>query len=299
MADLLRLRAFVAVVDHGGYSAAARYLHLAQPTVSHHVRELEKSLNVTLLRYEQRMVRLTPAGHEVYRSARLVLREHSAMVEALTDLRRGRRGRVRLGASLAFEQQHFFDKIIAPFSAANRDILLSLRFGHSGRQAQGVVDRELDLAYVIKWELPGDIHFEPLHTAELTFLAPRDHPLTRKKVVSIDDVADAGIITAPLDSVESAYYQQVLRSAGLNGNPSVAEVDGMQARMLAADAGLGIVPTFIPAYAHASESDRLVPLAVDCTRVEVEIGLALRVGHVPSDSVQTLARWLRQATRAQ
>ena len=67
--DLFRLLVFVTVVDRNGYSAAARQLHLAQPTISHHVSELEKAFNTELLHYQQRSVHLTAAGQEVYRPA--------------------------------------------------------------------------------------------------------------------------------------------------------------------------------------------------------------------------------------
>ncbi len=47
--DLRRLRLFLAVVDHGGFTAAAAAEHVAQPAVSLAVRELEAELGATLL----------------------------------------------------------------------------------------------------------------------------------------------------------------------------------------------------------------------------------------------------------
>lgn len=296
--DLFRLRVFITVVERNGYSAAARHLHLGQPTVSHHVAELQKALGSELLTYEQRAIHLTPAGREVYRSALLMLREQESLQESLNDLRHGRRGRVRLGASIAFEQRYFLDQVIAPFCRAHPGTLLSLRFGHSGQYAQAVLDREVDLAYVINWQLPPEASFEPLHKAPIRFLVPRSHPLAMQESVVVEDIAEAGLIAGPLTSLESMYYRQILRESGITGDHSVIEVDGMQARVLAAEAGLGVVATFIPHYATGTIMAPLVELSVIGPTAEVEIGLVRRPGDDGPESVNALANWLHHLTSA-
>jgi len=188
--DLFRLRVFVTVVDRNGYSAAARLLNLAQPTVSHHVSELERACGTELLHYRTRAVHLTEAGQEIYRTALVMLAEQDRLADSLGDIKKGRGGRIRLGASMSFEQRYFFEHVIAPFRRAHDGTLLSLRFGHSRREAQAVLDRELDLAYVIRWHLPADAVFEPLQQVRLTFFASPGHRLAGR-----GSVTAAGILT--------------------------------------------------------------------------------------------------------
>ena len=291
--DLFRLLVFVTVVDRNGYSAAARHLHLAQATVSHHVAGLEKSLGTELIRYRQGAISLTVAGHEVYRVAKVMLREQDRLGLFLDDLRFGRSGRVRLGASMAFEQEYFFRKVIAPFCAAHPEVFLSLRFGHSRGHAQAVLDNELDVAYGIRWHLPPEVDFEPLHQARFTFLAARNHPLAAKASVTVDEIAAAGLITAPQTSIESTYYNQVLLDCGLTPGQSAMEVDGLQARLLAADAGLGVLGTFIPAYAGDAARGPMLALPVEGRLPEVSIGLIRRQEEPLPAGAETLANWLR------
>jgi DNA-binding transcriptional LysR family regulator len=291
--DLFRLLVFVTVVDRNGYSAAARHLHLAQATVSHHVAGLEKSLGTELIRYRQGAISLTVAGHEVYRVAKVMLREQERLGLFLDDLRFGRSGRVRLGASMAFEQEYFFRKVIAPFCAAHPEVFLSLRFGHSRGHAQAVLDNELDVAYGIRWHLPPEVDFEPLHQARFTFLAARNHPLAAKASVTVDEIAAAGLITAPQTSIESTYYNQVLLDCGLTPGQSAMEVDGLQARLLAADAGLGVLGTFIPAYAGDAARGPMLALPVEGRLPEVSIGLIRRQEEPLPAGAETLANWLR------
>ncbi|MFC4948186.1 LysR family transcriptional regulator [Pseudonocardia sp. GCM10023141] len=292
--DLFRLLVFVTVVDRNGYSAAARQLHLAQSTVSHHVSELERACNAELLQYKERSVHVTAAGHEVYQTALVMLAEQDRLGRSLGDLRQGRVGRVRLGASMALEQRHFLNDVIAPFCHANGGTTLSLRFGHSRREAQAVLDRELDLAYVIRWHLPDDAHFEYLHGAELAFLVARDHPLAAAATVTVEDIAAAGLITAPMYGAESYYYREVLRERGISGEQSTLEVDGLQARGLAAAAGLGVMAAFVPRHLSAPPFEALVALPVAGDAVTVELGLVRRETDDRSPATEALAAWLRR-----
>ncbi|HEX4725668.1 MAG TPA: LysR family transcriptional regulator [Pseudonocardiaceae bacterium] len=292
--DLFRLRVFVTVVDRNGYSAAARLLNLAQPTVSHHVSELERACGTELLRYQERAVHLTAAGREIYRTALVMLTEQDRLADSLGDIRQGRGGRIRLGASMSFEQKHFFEHVIAPFRRAHEGTLLSVRFGHSRREAQAVLDRELDLAYVIRWHLPGDARFEPLQEVRLTFFASPGHPLAARESITAAEIAKAGLITAPLLGIEAGVYRESLREFGLTGDHSVLEVEGLQARLLATAAGLGVIATFVPDDSGAAAFGELVPLPVEGTPTALEVGLVRRADDPRSPSTDELANWLRE-----
>ncbi len=294
--DLTRLRVFATVVSRGGYSAAARELDLAQATVSHHVKQLEKELGATLLRYENRAIHLTPAGEETFHSAQALLREEEELRRAVRDAQQGRRGRVRLGATLALEQRSFFRNVVAPFCRDHEGVLLSLRFGHSRTQANDVLDGELDLAYVIDWHLPTDVPFEPLHEAVLRFLVPPGHPLTTRGTVTVEDIADAGLISAPLTSVEALYYHQLLSERGFADHRPVLELDGIQARILATRAGLGVVATFCLDESDEDVFGGLVALNVEGPETRVAMGLVTGHEGPRSPGAQELAAWLRRSS---
>lgn len=97
--NLDQLRTLVTIADLGTFSAAAQALHLAQPTVSLHVSELESRLGATLLTRGGRRAELTPAGAVLVDRSRVLLRESDEAVEAVQRHVQGQTGRVRLGAS--------------------------------------------------------------------------------------------------------------------------------------------------------------------------------------------------------
>jgi DNA-binding transcriptional LysR family regulator len=295
--SLLRLRVFAAVAEQGGYSAAARHLMLSQPTVSFHVQALERGFETTLLAYRGRRVHLTPAGEALYALARRTLRDAEAMTAQMASLRAGRAGRVRLGASIAFEQAFFFRRVIAPFARAHDGIDLSLRFGTSRQIAEAVRTGDADLGYVMHHHMPAGMRYVPLHGSRIAFFISASHPLTAQPRPTADVVGEAGLITAPLDSAEWEYYGNALRGIGLRRYRVALEVSGIQARILAAQAGLGVLVVFWPRYAGQVTLPGLsaVPVAGDQPGGP-EFGLVERASEPVMRPVAAVAEWLREVT---
>ena len=97
--NLDQLRTLVAIADLGTFSAAAKALHLAQPTVSLHISELESRLGTRLVVRGSRRITPTAAGGALVERARQLLRDADEAVDAVRRQAEGRTGRVRLGTS--------------------------------------------------------------------------------------------------------------------------------------------------------------------------------------------------------
>ena len=87
------------VADRGSFAAAAQALHLAAPTVTLHVAELESRLGTRLLVRARSGVTPTRVGLQAVARARRLLAEADALVDELRAEVGGRSGRVRVGAS--------------------------------------------------------------------------------------------------------------------------------------------------------------------------------------------------------
>src|SRR5512139_2607953 len=97
--NLDQLRTLVAIAELGSFAAASRALHLAPPTVSLHVSELESRLGAPLLLRNRGQVVPTSAGAALIERARRLLAEADAALEDVQRQVQGRAGRVRVGAS--------------------------------------------------------------------------------------------------------------------------------------------------------------------------------------------------------
>jgi DNA-binding transcriptional LysR family regulator len=90
---------FVKVVEHGGFSSAARQLNLATSVVTTHVKSLEERLGVRLLNRTTRNVSLTKAGRAYYERCVQILSEIEDAEEAAQVLQSKPRGVLRLNTS--------------------------------------------------------------------------------------------------------------------------------------------------------------------------------------------------------
>ncbi len=97
--SLDQLRTLVTIADLGSFAAAARSLHLAAPTVSLHVAELESRLGAALLLRQRQRVVPTGVGQGLVERARRLLADADAALDEVARQVEGRAGRVRLGAS--------------------------------------------------------------------------------------------------------------------------------------------------------------------------------------------------------
>lgn len=97
--NLDQLRTLVTIAELGSFAAAARTLHLAAPTVSLHVSELESRLGAALLLRQRQRVVPTGVGQTLVEHARRLLADVDAALDDVGRQVEGKAGRVRLGAS--------------------------------------------------------------------------------------------------------------------------------------------------------------------------------------------------------
>lgn len=93
MLDIVRLRVIAAIAEHGSVTKAAKHLHYAQPSVSHHLARLEAETGARLVQRVGRGIRLTPEGELLARRATEIIGRVDAAeaeLEAMAGLRAGR-----------------------------------------------------------------------------------------------------------------------------------------------------------------------------------------------------------------
>ncbi|WDF75071.1 LysR family transcriptional regulator [Novosphingobium sp. KACC 22771] len=122
------LRAFVSVVEEGGFAPAARRAGQAPSSFTRHVDALEASLGVSLLNRSTRNVSLTVAGESYYpRAARLL----AELEEANNHIREGEgppRGRLRVSLPASFARMHitpFLPRFMAEYPLIELDLVMS------------------------------------------------------------------------------------------------------------------------------------------------------------------------------
>lgn len=162
--DLLaRLSTFVAVVEAGGFAAAARRLGTTRSAVSKQVALLEQEWGVKLLRRTTRSVSLTEPGQRAHEHASRIPRLAALAEEAAANLSRAPKGRLRATASVAFGQ-HAIVPLLPAFRERHPQVEVEL---HLSDRFVDLVDEGFDLAIRLSDRLPermvatklGEIHY--------------------------------------------------------------------------------------------------------------------------------------------
>lgn len=151
--NLDQLRTLVAIADLGTFSAAARALHLAQPTVSLHISELESRLGAPLVLRGGRKVQPTAAGAVLLQRARRLLQGADEAVDAVQRHVEGRVGRVRLGSSTGV-LVYLLPAVLKAMEAAYPDIDVEVSILGSSEAMERLSQGTLDVGLVASPQPP-------------------------------------------------------------------------------------------------------------------------------------------------
>ena len=140
--DLVVLNTFIHVIDKGGFTAAGKTLHIAQSTVSAHIKRLEETFGQPLLQQGQQRPSPTPAGERLLSHARQMLRQNSLAWQDVNEQRLD--GVVRLG--IPDDYLVYLPEALSEFEAKFPSVELVVHCGLSVDLVQKVKSGGLDLA---------------------------------------------------------------------------------------------------------------------------------------------------------
>jgi DNA-binding transcriptional LysR family regulator len=198
--ELRHLETFVAVAEERSFSRAAERLHVVQSAVSATIRNLEAEWGVRLFHRTTHRVELSDAGHALLPEARRTLQAAEATAHAVDEVRGGLRGTIRLGIMQATLGAGGISvaAAISAFRAAHPAVTVTARQGGSAEQAERVRTGELDVAFLGMPDetLPGlDLHV--ITEPPLRFACTLDHPLARRRNVSLQDLQEEPFAELP------------------------------------------------------------------------------------------------------
>jgi DNA-binding transcriptional LysR family regulator len=241
--NLRQLACFVAVVDEGSFTRAARAIGIAQPSLSQHIRALEEELSGRLVERLPRGISLTPAG-------RALLPEARAAVRAVERGRRGARAAFALEAgeleiaTVLSMAVGLLPRYIRVWHERYPDVGIRLHeFRHRSlledAVEQGVADFAIGPLPVRRWEGP----LEPVGWEEFVIVVPPGDPLAGRRSIRLEQLADREWVLYHQDHGLAGILEETCRRAGFSPRGSVRTSQAEGAARLAS-AGLG--PALVP-----------------------------------------------------
>lgn len=157
--DIRQLRYFIAIVEEGSISAAAKRLHLSQPPLSQQLKSMEEELGSTLVERNRKHLKLTEAGKALYKYA---LQMDQLMAEAkreVMEVGSGVKGRLTIGVNTLSVAE--LPEILHSFRKQYPKVTYTIQQNESSLLCELVKDRTIELAII---RLPLELDdFSVLH----------------------------------------------------------------------------------------------------------------------------------------
>lgn len=236
-----QLHTFYAVVEKGSFSAAAQALRMSQPAVTMQIQALEEHFGAKLFHRSTKKIRLTEAGATLLpyavRSVELMRETDQAMARFTKMLSE----RMTLGASLTFGE-YILPRLLGPFSKEYPNITVHLKVMNTTQILEEILNHQLTFGLVEASVEHPDIHAEAVLSDELKLILPKDHPLTLRERITIDDVIPYPFVLREKGSGTRQVMEEELRRKNIDLNQLIimTELGSTGAVKSAVEAGLGI-----------------------------------------------------------
>lgn len=255
---LPQMRVFEAVARLGSFTRAGEETHMAQPTVSVHMKKLAETVGAPLVHISGKKISLTPAGEALYVAVRRVMQTFKELDESLAAIAHVAPVKLRIATTTAGE--HLVAQMLAQFVKRQPGVDVSLHVSARHSVLERYARNEDDL-YLLS-DAPDEGAGEPILPNPLVALAACDHPLAREKRIPFERFAREPLLVREPGSGTRLATDEVFALQGVK--PRIAmELGSSESIREAVLAGLGVALLHRYALGSDIEARRLCVLDVD------------------------------------
>ena len=240
--EFYQLEAFVAVAALRSFSRAAEHLYLSQPTVSSHVKTLEKELNTLLFDRGKNELMLTQAGETLYRYARNMLEMRAAVLAELSVEKV--KDELLMIAASSVPCQYLLPEAIALFQEQYSSVNIRLCQENSRTVCEEVFRYNYPLGVVGEKVTIPQLKYEPLVEDELVLAIPQlpaYADLLAKEELTLQDLTSYKLLLREAGSGTRSLFEQELQRLGFSIKSFQLQIfDNQETIKQAVRSGLGI-----------------------------------------------------------
>ncbi|WP_044043159.1 LysR family transcriptional regulator [Caballeronia insecticola] len=241
--DVNELTLLVEILDAGNLSEAARRLKMSRANVSYHLKALEKSVGVQLVRRTTRRVEPTEIGIRLYEHGRSIRNALLAAQESVSTLGQRLQGRVRLSVPSGYGQLVMSEWLIA-FKREYPDIVLDVMFEN---RVEDLLRDEVDIAVRVMPEPPPSLVARDMGPVRYVACASTAYAKAHGMPTQLDELRVVPLITASVIGKQTrvAAYLDDERHEVLLEPSLISENFTFLRDAILAGLGVGIVPDYV------------------------------------------------------
>lgn len=232
------LQVYVQVVRLGTVSAAARALHLTQPTVSLQLKKLSEEIGSPLFELRQQQLQLTHVGQQLYQAACDVLGRFEDFSLSLSEAEQGTSGHLSLG--IVTTASYVMPQILGGFYRQFPNIKVTLNVANRA-QMLARFEQQLDDLYVFSHPPIGHtVQAARILKNPLSLIAPAHHPLcSESSTLSMNQLRQYRFLLREPGSATRLMFESWLSSQGIELGDTM-QIENNEAIRLGVAAGLGL-----------------------------------------------------------
>ena len=234
--ELRELKSFVTAAKFRSISKAATDLGLGQPTVTTHIKKLEKELNMVLFDRVTRPIRLTLSGQTIFDLSQPLLDGLDSLAVRTSEAEE--RGPVTV-ASTPDIIPHTLLRVVKVFNSLYPNVYLRIQSATRSEVIGMVRTGEVDAGVIQHPDRGDDLHFEPLFLYERVLIAPKGHELLSTPMTSLDSIAKYPLLIMARGTYTRHILEQQLQKRGLQYEV-IMELDSMDMIKKFVTIGMGV-----------------------------------------------------------
>ena len=218
MINLNQLRVFYHAAKNLNYTVAANELFITQPAVTAQMKAFEASCNLKLFKKKGRNLFLTDEGRTLFGYAEKIFKYEKEIENAIEDMHELKRGILSLGTTKAYAR-YFMPLMLSTFHEKYPNIKIRLYEGSSLDMIYSLLDFKNEVAVIAKAANVPEVNFYPFSKEKMVVIVALGHPLTRKKAVSFEELAEEPFIMKEKGSGTRKIVEQSF--AKVNCEPNI------------------------------------------------------------------------------
>jgi DNA-binding transcriptional LysR family regulator len=183
--DLWQLNIFCKVIELEGFSKAGKAVHLSQPTISSHIKDLENHFGCQLVDRLGKKAVPSKAGELLYTYARKLVALRDEAETAMNEFHGKIKGRLVIGGS-TIPGGYILPQLIGAFTKDYPEVKISLIIGDTDQIIQDTLSGLLELGIVGAKPSDKNIGMEKLIQDEMRLIVTADHKWAGKKYIPLE-----------------------------------------------------------------------------------------------------------------
>lgn len=191
--SLNSLVVFYKVVKTHSFSKAADLLFMTQPGVSHHIAQLEVQTGARLLIREKGRFKVTKEGRAIFKYAEKIETAARDLENTMKIMKNGEKPLLKIATTPVYSRI-MMPYILGTFQNANPDIMIKFDSGNSDDMMKTIITMENDVVIAASQKTSRKLYSFPLIKEDLVLITAKSHPLSRKKSVSLSEIAEYPLV---------------------------------------------------------------------------------------------------------